>query len=99
MTPLSEPYLTELDQQYVQECVASGWVSSAGPWVGRFEAALARYTGAQHVVALASGTAALHLALKVVGVILEIFYHARPHVRRLSQCCSLLRCYPRIGRY
>lgn len=68
MIPLSEPFLTELDQRYVQECVASGWVSSAGPWVTRFEEALAKYTGARHVVALGSGTSALHLALLIAGV-------------------------------
>lgn len=68
MIPLSEPVLTELDQRYVQECVASGWVSSAGPWVERFEQALVAYTGAGHAVAVSSGTAALHLSLLVAGV-------------------------------
>jgi perosamine synthetase len=54
--------------RYVRECLDTGWVSSAGPFVGRFEAAVAAYTGARHAVATVNGSAALHVALQVAGV-------------------------------
>lgn len=49
-------------------CLETGWISSAAPQVGQFEQALQEATGAQHVVAVQSGTAALHLALLAAGV-------------------------------
>lgn len=52
----------------MRDCVADGWVSSAGPHGKHFEALLAARTGAGHVVAMASGTAALHLAFELAGV-------------------------------
>ena len=66
--PLAEPDLSGNEAAYLSECVASGYVSSVGPFVERFEGAIARATGAQHAVATSSGTAALHLALDAVGV-------------------------------
>jgi len=66
--PLSEPCLTGREAEYVADCVATGWVSSAGAYVERFEAMTAEAAGVQHAVATASGTAALHLALIVAGV-------------------------------
>lgn len=52
---------------YVTDAVEQGWFS-AGPYVARFEAAFARYVGVEHAVAVSSGTAALHLALLIMGV-------------------------------
>lgn len=52
----------------VDECLRTGWVSTLGPFVSRFEDELRRVTGAQHVIAMASGTAALHLTLHTLGV-------------------------------
>jgi len=65
---LSEPYFNGNEWRYVQECLNSGWVSSAGKFVDRFEADLAAYTGAGYAVATVNGTAALHIALQVAGV-------------------------------
>jgi perosamine synthetase len=65
---LSEPYLGGREWDYVKECLDSGWVSSAGPFVTRFEAAVADVMGGRHAVATSSGTAALHVALLVAGV-------------------------------
>ena len=65
---LHEPDLGALEQRYVQECLASGWVSTAGPFVDRFEAALRETTGAAYALATVNGTAALHAALLAVGV-------------------------------
>ena len=61
--PLSAPVLGEREKSLVSECVASGWISSAGPWVGKFEKNFADYLGVAEAVAVASGTAALHLSL------------------------------------
>ncbi len=65
---LHEPSFTGNDWLYLKECLDSTFVSSVGKFVDRFELDLARYTGAKHVVAVVNGTAALHIALKLVGV-------------------------------
>ncbi len=53
---------------YVKDCLDTGWVSSAGEYVQSFEKKLAEYTGMQHVVAVVNGTAALYLALLILGI-------------------------------
>lgn len=68
MIPLHEPYLDERDVERVADCIRSGWVSSAGPQVEEFERRVARMTWREGAVGVSSGTAALHLALKAVGV-------------------------------
>jgi perosamine synthetase len=65
---LHEPTLGELERRYVDDCLRSGWVSTAGPFVDRFEAELCAVTGAQHAIAVVNGTSALHAALLVAGV-------------------------------
>jgi len=66
---LHEPLISESDRLVVDECLQSGYVSSVGEWVTRFEAALVEYTGARFAVAMSSGTSALHLATQAVGVL------------------------------
>ncbi|HEY0710137.1 MAG TPA: aminotransferase class I/II-fold pyridoxal phosphate-dependent enzyme, partial [Polyangia bacterium] len=66
--PLCEPSLSGNERAYLDECVTSGFVSSVGPFVERFEQAFATRVGARHAVACASGTAALHLACRIAGV-------------------------------
>ena len=66
--PLLEPVLLGNERAYLDQCVASGQVSSVGPFVPRFEREFAERVGAEHAVACASGTAALHLAMLAVGV-------------------------------
>lgn len=68
MVPLSIPEIRGNEWKYVKECLDTGWVSSAGPFVDRFEDELAAYVGAKYAVAVVNGTAALHVALLVVGV-------------------------------
>jgi perosamine synthetase len=53
---------------YVKDCLDTGWVSTAGQWVSRFEQQLASATGAAHAVSVTNGTVALRLALHLVGV-------------------------------
>jgi perosamine synthetase len=54
-------------QAYAAEAISGGWLA-AGPFIERFEKAIASFTGAAHAVALMNGTAALHLALELAGV-------------------------------
>jgi len=53
---------------YLKDCLDTGWVSSAGHWVSRFEQELCAHTGAANAVAVTNGTVALRLALHLVGV-------------------------------
>jgi perosamine synthetase len=66
--PLSEPCLRGNEWNYVKECLDSGWISSVGEFVNRFERATAACVGARHAVATVNGTSALHTALMVAGV-------------------------------
>jgi perosamine synthetase len=66
--PLIEPEIRGNEWKYVQECLETGWVSSAGPFVDRFEQMVAQQCGCQHAVATVNGTSALHVALLVAGV-------------------------------
>lgn len=66
--PLSVPHFGGNERAYLNACVDSGWVSSVGPFVDRFERETAAYVGSAHAVAVVNGTAALHTALRVVGV-------------------------------
>ena len=68
MIPLSVPNITGNAWGYVKECLDSGWVSSAGAFVDRFEEAFRTVTGGRHAVACVNGTAALQVALRVAGV-------------------------------
>src|SRR2546421_11454211 len=66
--PLWVPEIRGNEWKYVKECLDTSWVSSAGPFVERFERMVADYVGARHGVAIVNGTAALHTALLVAGV-------------------------------
>ncbi len=65
---LSSPHMGNREQEYVREAFETNWIAPLGPHVDGFERDLAAYTGAGHVAALSSGTAALHLALILLGV-------------------------------
>jgi pyridoxal phosphate-dependent aminotransferase EpsN len=60
---LSPPHMSGQEQEYVQDAFASNWIAPLGPHVDAFEAAVCALTGANYALALASGTAAIHLAL------------------------------------
>ena len=66
--PLSVPNIAGREWQYVKECLDTGWVSSVGSYVSRFERDFAAWIGVDHAVATSSGTAALHIALLLAGV-------------------------------
>lgn len=65
---LSSPHLSGHEQKYVQEAFAANWIAPLGPNVDGFEQDLCTYVGVGHAAALSSGTAALHLALILLGV-------------------------------
>lgn len=66
--PLCVPWMSGTEEGYLRECVQTNWVSSAGPFVTRFEKMVADYLGIDCAVATVSGTAALHVALLASGV-------------------------------
>ena len=65
---LHEPVLGSAERHHADACIKSGWVSYAGSYVNDFEAALKAMTGARHVIAVTSGTAALHVCLMMANV-------------------------------
>jgi pyridoxal phosphate-dependent aminotransferase EpsN len=65
---LSAPHLGSLEETYVREAFATNWVSTVGPNLEAFEQACSKLLDGLHCVALSSGTAALHLGLKLLGV-------------------------------
>lgn len=68
LIPLAVPNLSGNEAKYLQECIDSGFVSSVGPFVSRFEQRIAQAAGSPYAVATASGTAGLHVALVALGV-------------------------------
>lgn len=65
---LHEPEFSGNEWNYLKECLDTGFVSSVGKFVDRFESELALYTGSKYAVAVVNGTSALHIALKLAGV-------------------------------
>ena len=65
---LSPPHMSGEEQQYIKEAFDTNWVAPTGPHIEGFEQAIGEYCGVGHVVALSSGTAAIHLALILMGV-------------------------------
>ena len=65
---LSSPHMGGNEMKYVQEAYETNWIAPLGPNVNEFENDLSRYTGAEYAAALSAGTAALHLALVMLGV-------------------------------
>lgn len=61
--PVNEPLIGEREAAYVLDCVRSGWISSEGPYVTRFEEAWAAYCGVRYGIAVTNGTAALYAAV------------------------------------
>ena len=66
--PLHEPCFNGREKEYLLDCIDSTYVSSVGPYVDRFEAMLADYTGAAFAIATVNGTSGIHAALMLAGV-------------------------------
>lgn len=65
---LHEPEFKGQEWTYLKNCLDSGFVSSVGEYVNRFEKDLAKFTGSEHAIAVVNGTAALQLCLEIAGV-------------------------------
>ncbi|WP_034445959.1 DegT/DnrJ/EryC1/StrS family aminotransferase [Butyrivibrio sp. AE2032] len=63
-----EPFLNGNETKYVMDAVSTGWISSSGSYVTKFEEAFSGYCGVKHGVAVCNGTVALHLALAALGI-------------------------------
>ena len=68
MIPLSLPNLAGKEWEYLKQCLDTGWISTAGSFVDRFEVELAKYLEVDGAVSVVNGTAALHIALQLLGV-------------------------------
>lgn len=68
MIPVNEPVLGEREQEYVLECLRTGWVSSAGKYINEFEEGWADYCGRRHGICVSNGTVALELAVACLGL-------------------------------
>ncbi len=68
MIPVNEPLLSGSEKKYLNECIETGWISSEGPFVKRFEDQLAATVGRRHGIAVCNGTAALELAVASLGL-------------------------------
>lgn len=68
MIPVNAPLIGGKELKYVENCVKSGWISSKGEYIERFEREFADFCGMKYGVSATSGTAALHLALSSLGV-------------------------------
>ncbi|MDK2980456.1 MAG: perosamine synthetase [Chloroflexota bacterium] len=67
LVPMSSPEIDEADRQAVQEVLQTTFLS-IGPRVVAFEEAIAAYSGAQHAIAVSSGTSGLHLCIRAAGI-------------------------------
>ncbi len=68
MIPVNTPLLNGNEKKYIDECIDTGWISSEGPFVKRFENEFSSYIGRKHGVAVSSGSAALDVAVKAIGI-------------------------------
>src|SRR3989338_3426000 len=68
MIPVFNIKLTGNELKYVEDCLKSGWISSNGDYIKKFEEEFAKYCGVKYGIATTSGTTALHLALVSLGI-------------------------------
>ncbi|WP_295143473.1 UDP-N-acetylbacillosamine transaminase [uncultured Campylobacter sp.] len=65
---LSPPHMSGKEQEYINEVFKSNYIAPLGEYVNKFEASVSSYAGAPDALALNSGTSAIHLALRVLGI-------------------------------
>lgn len=65
---LSSPHMGKEEHKYIEEAFKANWIAPLGPNVDEFEKEVCQYVGAKATTALVSGTSALHLALKCLGI-------------------------------
>ena len=88
MLLLSGPNMGGNELKYVSECIETGWVSSVGAYVDKFEKLSAEFAGTQYAVATSSGTTALHTCLVMLGVTASDYVIA-PNITFIATCNSI----------
>jgi DegT/DnrJ/EryC1/StrS aminotransferase family protein len=68
LIPIAAPHLDGREASYVQECLETTWISSAGRFIDEFEISFAEFCDAEYAIATNNGTTALHLALVALGI-------------------------------
>jgi len=68
MIPVNEPLLPGNESKYIQDCISTSWISSAGKYIDRFETEWAAYCDRKYGIAVANGTVALELAVSVLNL-------------------------------
>jgi perosamine synthetase len=68
MIPVNTPLLSGNEEKYLVECIQTGWISSEGPFIQKFETQMASYVGRKHAIAVANGSAALDVAIRALNL-------------------------------
>jgi perosamine synthetase len=68
MIPVNTPLLGGNELKYLTECIETGWISSEGPFIQRFENEMANYVSRNYGIAVSNGSAALDIAIKALGI-------------------------------
>lgn len=68
MIPVNTPLLNGNELNYLTECIKTGWISSEGPFISRFENEFSSYIGIKHGIAVSNGSAALDIAIKALNI-------------------------------
>ena len=68
MIPVNEPLIGEKELEYVNECLKTGWISSSGHFINKFEEKWAEYCGMKHGVAVSNGSVALQVAINCLDL-------------------------------
>ncbi len=66
--PVNTPLLSGNELKYLTECIETGWISSEGPFIQKFENDFSDYIGCEYGIAVANGTAALDIAIAALGI-------------------------------
>jgi len=88
MLLLSGPNMAGNEWKYVKDCLDTGWVSSVGAYVDKFEKMSAEFAGTKYAVATSSGTTALHICLVMLGVKADD-YVITPNITFIATCNSI----------
>src|SRR5262245_18715000 len=68
MIPVNRPSLDGNEKKYLNECIETGWISSEGPFVEKFETGFSRLMGCTHGIAVCNGSVAIDLALAALRI-------------------------------
>ena len=69
MIPVNIPLLNGNEKKYINECIDTGWISSEGPFIQKFEDQFSSYVERKYGIAVSSGSAALDIAIKALGIV------------------------------